>query len=65
MKNYYIEYENGDCDFISAKTDNNAYASACKMAKKLYTSVKELHEISKDEEIEEPLRIIIHNGVEV
>lgn len=65
MKNYYIEYSNGDCDFIKAKTDNNAYKKACKMAKELYTSVTELHEIDEDEENEEAIKIIIHNGQEV
>ncbi len=65
MKHYYIEYSNGDCDFIDAKTDSAAYNRACKMAKKLYTCVKELHEIDKDEEVEEAIRIIIHNGKEV
>lgn len=65
MKSYYVEYNNGDCDFIKAKTDNNAYNKACKIAKKLCASVKELHEISEDEEVEEALKIIIHNGEEV
>ena len=65
MKHYYIEYSDGNCDFIKAKNDSNAYNKACKIAKNLYASVKELHEISDDEEIEEALRIIIHNGEEV
>lgn len=65
MKHYYIGYSNGDCDFIKAASDSNAYNRACKMAKKLYTSVEEFHEISEDEEVEEALRIIIHNGKEV
>ena len=65
MRNYYIEYSNGDCDFIEAKTDNSAYSKSCKMAKELNTCVEELHEISDDEDVEEALRIIIHNGKEV
>lgn len=62
MKYYYIGYSNGDCDFIHAKADHTVYNRACKMAKELNTCVKELHEISEDEEIEEALRIIIHDG---
>jgi hypothetical protein len=65
MKHYYIGYSNGDCDFIKAQKDCTAYNKACKLAKEQYTSVKELHEISENEEIEEALRIIIHNGKEV
>ena len=65
MKNYYIGYNNGDCDFIHAKADHTAYKKACKMAKELNTCVEELHEISDDEDVEEALRIIIHNGKEV
>ena len=65
MRNYYIEYSNGDCDFIHAKADHTAYNKACKIAKKLNTCVEELHEISDDEDVEEALRIIIHNGKEV
>lgn len=65
MNHYYIEYSDGNCDFIKAKNDNNAYNKACKIAKNLCARVKELHEISKDEEVEEALRIIIHNGEEV
>lgn len=65
MKYYYIGYSNGDCDFIHAKIRPTAYKRACKMAKEQYTCVKELHEISEDEEVEEALRIIIHDGKEV
>ena len=65
MKYYYIGYSNGDCDFIHAKADHTAYNRACKMAKEQNTCVKELHEISEDEEVEEALRIIIHDGKDV
>lgn len=41
------------------------YTYRSKMAKEQNTCVKELHEISEDEEVEEALRIIIHDGKEV
>lgn len=64
MKYYYIEYSNGDCDFIYSYTDHTAYNRACKMARELHTNVRELHEISENEEVEEALRIIISDGKE-
>lgn len=67
MKNYYVEYSNGDCDFIEAKTDNSAYSKSCKMAKKISGKVMYLAEVEVDEDddlIGED-RVIIANGKEV
>lgn len=67
MKNYYIEYSNGDCDFIKSKTDNSAYNKACKMAKELHTKVNYLAEVELDEddELAGEDRVIIKNEKEV
>lgn len=67
MKNYYIEYNNNDCDFIKAKTDNSAYSKACKMAKEMHIKVNYLAEveIDEDDEIIGEDRVIIKDGKEV
>ena len=67
MKNYYIEYSNGNCDFIEANTDNSAYNKACKMAKELHTKVNYLAEVKLDEdnELVGEDRVIIKDGKEV
>lgn len=67
MRNYYIGYSNGDCDFIEAKTDNSAYSKSCKMAKELCTKVNYLAEVQLDQdgEIIGEDKVIIKNGKEV
>lgn len=67
MRDYYVQYTNGDCDFIKAATDNKAYTLACKMAKKIGAKVIYLAEVEVDEEDEliGEDRVIIANGKEV
>ncbi len=67
MKNYYVQYSNGDCDFIEATTDNKAYVKACKIAKQVSEKVIYLAEVEVDEDDEliGEDRIIIKNGKEV
>lgn len=67
MKNYFVEYTNGECDFIEANTDNSAYNKACKITKELCTKVNYLAEIELDED-GEPVgedRVIIKDGQEI
>lgn len=48
MKNYFVNYTNGDCDFFEAKTDNSAYKKAIKMAKEHKTGIAYLAEQMED-----------------
>lgn len=50
MKNYFINYTNGDSDFFEARTDNSAYNKAVKMAKKQETGIAYLAEQLEDSE---------------
>ena len=50
MKNYYIEFTNGEYEFIEAKNDKSAYTKSYKLAKDLETKVNHLYETFEDEE---------------
>ena len=50
MKNYFLEYTNGRCEWFEAKTDDSAYNKAWKMAKKEETGVRYLAECFEESE---------------
>lgn len=52
MKHYYIGYENGNYDFVKAISDKKAYTKARNTAKELHTSVKEMHEIGEEKDMQ-------------
>lgn len=62
MKEYCIEFSNGDCEFITARTDNTAYKKACKIARQFGTKIMYFAESYDDTEED---RIIIKDGKEV
>lgn len=56
MKTYYIEFTNGDSDFVDARTDHSAYIKACKLAKAIWSDVLRIWE-SFDDEAEADRRV--------
>lgn len=50
MKNYFVEFTNGNCEWFEAKTDESAHNKALKMAKKEETGIRYLAETSEDSE---------------
>lgn len=52
MKDYFVEYTNGECEWFEARNDNSAMNKAQKMAKKNYTGIRYLAECFEDSEID-------------
>jgi len=50
MKNYFVEFTNGESEWYEAKTDSSAYNKAWKMAKKKETGVQYLAECFEESE---------------
>ena len=52
MKDYFVEFTDGNCDWFEAKTDNSAMNKAQKMARRECTGIRYLAECFEDDEID-------------
>ena len=51
MKDYFVEFTDGYCDWFEAKTDNSAMNKAKKIARRECTDIEYLAECFEDDEI--------------